>query len=184
MNEKLSCEDFKRVDKLGKILSNAIPRQLLLQFMKKNNHSDVLMMKKMMSEIDTKNSITHGTLIASNALMNAFTTNDSFLRDNLDWVAKATNWNRFSATASVGVIHQGNTKDAEEILLPYINGQGGNSSPYSTAGAYYAYGIIHANNYSDEAKEFLMNGYRNSGNDENIQHGVSLGLGLVSMGTQ
>ena len=43
--------------------------------------------------------------------------------------------------------------------------------------------MIHANQYSKEAVEFLSNGFKNSGNNETIQHGISLGLGLVSMAT-
>lgn len=52
--------------------------------------------------------------------MNAYTTNDSFLRDNLSWASLATNWNRFNATASLGVIHMGNKKEAMQILQPYF----------------------------------------------------------------
>jgi hypothetical protein len=29
-----------------------------------------------------------------------------YLRDNLDWLARATNWAKFTATASLGVIHK------------------------------------------------------------------------------
>ena len=38
--------------------------------------------------------------------MHCGTTSDSFLRDNLDWLKRATNWAKFTATASLGVIHQ------------------------------------------------------------------------------
>lgn len=44
--------------------------------------------------------------------MHCGTTSDQFLRDNLDWLAKATNWAKFTATASLGVIHK---------VLFYIN---------------------------------------------------------------
>jgi len=81
------------------------------------------------------------------------------------------------------MIHMGNEKEAEDILSPYINGTGPQSSPFSTSGAYYAYGLINANRYSNEKFLYLQNGFRNSGNNENIQHGVCLGLGLVSMAT-
>ena len=76
----------------------------------------------------------------------AYTTNDSFLQDNLSWVAQAKNWNRFNATASLGLIHSGNQKEALTILNPYFTGAGipnQQNSPYSTAGAYFAYGLIH-----------------------------------------
>ena len=48
--------------------------------------------------------------------MNAYTCNDSFLRDNIQWAALATNWNRFNATATLGMIHIGNKKEAQSIL--------------------------------------------------------------------
>lgn len=114
--------------------------------------------------IGTKNSMLHMSTIWMNGIMNAYTTNDSFLRDNLQWTATATNWNRFSATASLGMIHMGNKEKALEILNPYLNGAGEHtSSPYSTAGAYYAYGMIHANQYNADHLNFYMEGYRNSG---------------------
>jgi len=72
--------------------------------------------------IDPKKSMLHMSTIWMNGIMNAYTTNDSFLRDNLQWTAASTNWNRFSATASLGMIHMGNAGKALEILNPYLNG--------------------------------------------------------------
>lgn len=183
VDEKLKGSNHNRVSSLSSIIKNEVPRKLSLQFLKKNNHTDMLLLKNLMNDVGTKNSITHGACVWANGIMNAMTTNDTFLRENLNWVAKATNWSRFNATASIGMIHMGNLKEAEEILSPYINGTGPQSSPYSTSGAYYAYGLIHANQYSDSSVEYLKNGFRNSGNNENIQHGICLGLGLVSMAT-
>ena len=119
--------------------------------------------------------------------MNAYTTNDTFLKDNLAWVGQATNWNRFNATASLGLIHGGNKKDALTILNPYFSGAASaeqQNSPYTTAGAYFAYGLIHQNQYSQELVNYFLDGYRNSGQNEAVQHGVSLGLGLVGMATK
>lgn len=118
--------------------------------------------------VGPKSTILHGATIWSNAMMNAYTTNDSFLKDNMSWVAQATNWNRFNATASLGIIHSGNKKDAMSILQPYFSGVGSGSndamsSPYSTAGAYFAYGLIHQNCYAEETVNYFMDGYRNSG---------------------
>lgn len=71
------------------------------------------------------------------------------MKDNLSWAGAATNWNRFNATATLGVIHMGNKKEALNILNPYfhggVGGDQGNPSPYQTAGAYYAYGLINSN---------------------------------------
>ena len=184
VNGALKCEDYKKVDQLSKILKNEISYKHTLQFLKKNNHTDMLLLKRLQTEVGEKNSITHGALVWANGIMNAATTNDSFLRDNLDWVAKAINWGRFTATSSIGVIHMGNKAKADEVLQPYISGQQDQKSiPFQTGGAYYAYGLIHANQYSKESVEYLTNGFKTGGNDEIIQHGLSLGLGLVSMAT-
>ena len=169
---------------LKRILSGEVPRQHKLQFLKKNNHTDMLLIKRMKEAIGEKNSVAHGACVWANAIMNCMTTNDSFLRDNLNWVGRATNWARFAATASIGVIHIGNTSKALELLNPYLVGGGGdNSSPYSTSGAYYAYGMIHVNQFAPDSVQFLVNAFRNSGNNENIQHGICLGLGLIAMAT-
>lgn len=145
---------------------------------------------KMKASIGVKSTINHSAVIWANGIMNAYTTNDSFLRDNISWAAKATNWSRFNATATLGVIHMGNKKEAMAVLQPYFsggNGAGGAeqqaASPFSTAGAYYAYGLINSNHHSQESVDFLLEGFRNSGQNESIQHGVCLGLGLVEMAT-
>jgi len=103
--------------------------------------------------------------------MNAYTTNDTFLKDNLLWVAQATNWNRFNATAALGIIHGGNKKDALKILEPYFSGAAApeqGNSPYTTAGAYFAYGLIHQNQHTEELVNYFLDGYRNSGGNEAI----------------
>ena len=41
-------------------------------------------------------------------------------RDNLDWLAKATNWAKFTATASIGVIHQGHETNALKLMSSYL----------------------------------------------------------------
>lgn len=109
----------------------------------------------------------HSATIWMNGMMNAYTTNDAFIKDNMTWVSQATNWNRFSATASLGMIHMCNASQANEVLEPYLNGGAGagqgQTSPYATAGAYFAYGLIHANQHSQDTTNFFMDGYRNSG---------------------
>jgi 26S proteasome regulatory subunit N2 len=90
--------------------------------LKKNNHTDIQIINGIKKCIGPKSSILHGATIWSNAMMNAYTNNDTFLKDNLLWVSQATNWNRFNATASLGIIHGGNKKDALEILNPYFSG--------------------------------------------------------------
>ena len=168
-------------------MKGEIRDKLYLQFLKKNNHTDVQIIQSIKKAIGPKNSILHGAAIWANSMMNAYTTNDTFLQDNIPWVGQATNWNRFSATASLGIIHSGNKKDAMKILNPYFTGAltpEQQNSPYMTAGAYFAYGLIHQNQYSREITQYFLDGYRNSGQVEAVQHGVSLGLGLVAMASK
>ena len=175
----------ERLTQITSILKGEIRDRLYLQFLKKNNHTDISIINTIKKVIGPKSSILHGATVWSNAMMNAYTTNDTFLKDNLQWVSQATNWNRFNATASLGIIHSGNKKDALEILNPYFHGSPEQpSSPYSCAGAYFAYGLINQNQHSQELVNYFLDGYRNSGQNEAVQHGVSLGLGLVGMATK
>lgn len=176
---------MERLSQITKILSGEIRDRLYLQFLKKNNHTDVQIIQAIKKSIGPKNSILHGAAVWSNAIQNAFTTNDTFLLDNQQWVGQSKFWNRFNATASLGLIHAGNTKNALEILNPYFNGMAGEqASPYMTAGAYFAYGLINQNQFSQDLVKYFQDGYRNSGQNEAVMHGVSLGLGLVSMATK
>jgi len=84
-----------------------------------------------------RNSVCHNACVIANGFMHCGTTIDQFLRwglrsfvlsvvysqsfsithnccllrrDNLDWLSRATNWAKFTATASLGVIHKGHEK--------------------------------------------------------------------------
>lgn len=186
--EDSTLKDYReRFGQINKILSGEIRDRLYLQFLKKNNHMDMAIIQNIKKCIGQKSSILHGAAVWSYGMMNAFTTNDTFLKDNMSWVGQLTNWNRFNATASLGVIHGGNKKEALEVLNPYFTGAAApdqQNSPFTTAGAYFAYGLIHQNQYSQELVNYFLDGYRNSGQNESVQHGVSLGLGLVAMATK
>ena len=93
---------------LQQVLRGEVRDRLNLQFLKKNNNTDMVLISKTKDVIGNRNSMLHSATIWMNGLMNAHTTNDTFLKDNLQWTSQATNWNRFSATASLGMIHMGN----------------------------------------------------------------------------
>ena len=67
-----------------------------LSFLHKYADSDRLIMdhlKKILEERGGgRNSVYHNCAIVTHSYLNAGTTNDSFLRDNLDWMKKASNW--------------------------------------------------------------------------------------------
>lgn len=86
----------------------------------------------------------HGAAVVTHGYMNAGTTTDTFLRENLEWLGRASHWAKFTATASLGVVHKGHVKESMNLLQPYLPQGGISASPYSEAGALYALGLIHA----------------------------------------
>ncbi|KAH9288256.1 hypothetical protein KI387_032373 [Taxus chinensis] len=173
----------ERLAKIKGILSGATPIHLLLQFLYSHNRSDLLILKTIKQSVEMRNSVCHSATIYANALMHAGTTADTFLRENLEWLSRATNWAKFSATAGLGVIHRGHLQQGRSLMAPYLpqNGATGGGSPFSEGGALYALGLIHAN-HGEGIKPFLRESLRNT-SVEVIQHGACLGLGLAALGT-
>ncbi|KAH7857106.1 hypothetical protein Vadar_009047 [Vaccinium darrowii] len=173
----------ERLAKIKGILSGETSIQLTLQFLYSHNKSDLLILKTIKQSVEMRNSVCHSATIYANAIMHAGTTVDTFLRENLDWLSRATNWAKFSATAGLGVIHRGHLQQGRSLMAPYLpqSGAGGGGSPYSEGGALYALGLIHAN-HGEGIKQFLRDSLRST-NVEVIQHGACLGLGLAALGT-
>ncbi|AAF40455.1 putative armadillo-like helical, 26S proteasome regulatory subunit RPN2 [Arabidopsis thaliana] len=173
----------ERLTKAKGILSGETSIQLTLQFLYSHNKSDLLILKTIKQSVEMRNSVCHSATIYANAIMHAGTTVDTFLRENLDWLSRATNWAKFSATAGLGVIHRGHLQQGRSLMAPYLpqGGAGGGGSPYSEGGALYALGLIHAN-HGEGIKQFLRDSLRST-SVEVIQHGACLGLGLAALGT-
>ncbi|GMH20299.1 hypothetical protein Nepgr_022140 [Nepenthes gracilis] len=172
-----------RLSKMKGVLSGETSIQLTLQFLYSHNKSDLLILKTIKQSVEMRNSVCHSATIYTNAIMHAGTTVDTFLRENLDWLSRATNWAKFSATAGLGVIHRGHLQQGRSLMAPYLpqTGAGGGGSPYSEGGALYALGLIHAN-HGEGIKQFLRDSLH-SADVEVIQHGACLGLGLAALGT-
>ncbi|KAL5542574.1 hypothetical protein UlMin_010284 [Ulmus minor] len=190
MTEESSCEPdpseviySERLTKIKGILSGETSIQLTLQFLYSHNKSDLLILKTIKQSVEMRNSVCHSATIYANAIMHAGTTVDTFLRENLDWLSRATNWAKFSATAGLGVIHRGHLQQGRSLMAPYLpqGAAGGGGSPYSEGGALYALGLIHAN-HGEGIKQFLRDSLRST-NVEVIHHGACLGLGLAALGT-
>ena len=108
---------------------------------------------------------------------------------------------KFSATASLGVIHAGHITEAMHLLEPYLppnpadDGDGGGGAVVSPSGGYaeggslYALGLIHGSHPGSSAEkrketaDFLRTHLRASHANEVISHGAALGVGLTSMGS-
>ncbi|KAI5458240.1 armadillo-type protein [Mariannaea sp. PMI_226] len=165
------------------ILDGSKTIRLNLEFLYRNNRTDLSILNKVRDSLEGRSSIFHTAVTFCNAFMNQGTTNDKFFRDNLEWLGKAVNWSKFTATAALGVIHRGNLSQSRKLLEPYLPRQGGLSggSIFSQGGALYAYGLIHAN-HGAEALEYLKTQFSQA-EEEVVQHGGALGLGIAGMAT-
>ncbi|KAL1935717.1 hypothetical protein VTP01DRAFT_4857 [Rhizomucor pusillus] len=168
--------------KVRSILSGEETIRLNLEFLYRNNHADLLILKNTKNALDSRNSIYHSAVTFANAFMHAGTTSDEFLRQNLEWLSRATNWSKFSATAALGVIHKGQLARSMDLLSPYLPQEGATGgSVYSEGGSLYALGLINAN-HGAGVLDYLNNALKNS-QSEVIQHGACLGLGVAGMAT-
>lgn len=136
----------ERWQKLKRILSDNLDIDLTLNFLFKQSHADISVLQDIKTAIEGRSNVLHNATVMAHAYMNAGTTRDNFLRDNLEWLGKAKNWAKFMAVASIGVVHKGHVHESMTLLQPYLpQGAQRSSSPYSEAGALYALGLIHAN---------------------------------------
>jgi 26S proteasome regulatory subunit N2 len=182
IEEKYTDKQLGVFDRIRKILDGSETIRLNLEFLYRNNHTDLSILNKVRDSLEGRNSIFHTAVTFCNAFMNQGTTNDKFFRDNLEWLGKAVNWSKFSATAALGVIHRGNLTQCRKLLEPYLprrTSLGG--SIFSQGGALYAYGLIYAN-HGAEALDYLKEQF-NEAQEEVIQHGGALGLGIAGMAT-
>ena len=105
---------------------------------------------------------------------------------------------KFSATASLGVVHAGHITEAMNLLEPYLpeppseDGEGAvvsSTGGYAEGGSLFALGIIHGSHAGSSAVKrqetaaLLRSHLRASHANEVISHGAALGVGLTSMGT-
>lgn len=97
---------------------------MFLKFLNWHNNTDLVVLDQIRDALQPRNTICHNATVIANALMHAGTTKDTFLRQNLKWLAKATNWAKFTATAGLGVIHKGHIKEGIKLLQPYLPPQG------------------------------------------------------------
>ena len=167
---------------IGAILKGTKSIELNLEFLFRNNHTDVTILNRVKDGLDARNSIFHNAVSFANAFMNAGTTSDVFFRKNLEWLGKAVNWSKFTATAALGVIHRGNLGQGRRLLEPYLPRDAVVAgSVYSQGGSLYALGLIYAN-HGTRVLDYLRDQFRKA-EDEVVQHGGALGLGVAGMAT-
>ncbi|KAE8324945.1 armadillo-type protein [Aspergillus sergii] len=183
---KLSSQSQSAFKNILDILDGIKSIQLNLEFLYRSNKADIAILNKVRDSLEARNSIFHTAVTLSNAFMHAGTTHDKFFRDNLEWLGKAVNWSKFTATAALGVIHRGNLSQGQKLLQPYlprehIAGVGGSGSVYSQGGSLYAFGLIYAN-HGGMAVDLIRDHFKKA-TEEVVQHGGALGLGVAGMAT-
>ena len=180
--KKLGLED--KIKNVDDILTGEISRNIILKTLKKYNHFDLKAMEDIMKLVEKGTALENLGVILTNSFCNSHTGNEEFIKKHMDFVTKATNWARFVATASLGAIHMGNTKNSRQLLRNFLPGGSNASSIYATGGAYYGIGLIHAGTNDQEIMTFLREALNRPGNNkEAVQHGIYLAMGLVAMAT-
>ena len=183
--EPMSTEEKRAFESIGTILQGTKSIELDLEFLYRNNHTDMAILNKIKDSLEARNSIFHTAVTLANAFMHAGTTNDKFFRDNLEWLGKAVNWSKFTATAALGVIHRGNLGQGQKLLEPYLPKDTvlatNTGSMYSQGGSLYALGLIYAN-HETFALGLIREHFRRA-TEEVVQHGGALGLGVAGMAT-
>lgn len=181
----LTAEHKKAFSLIREILLGAKSIELGLEFLFRANKADRAILTKLKTTLEARNSIFHSAVTFANAFMNAGTTSDWFIRENLEWLGKAVNWSKFSVTAALGVIHRGNIGQGQKLLEPYLREAGpqGVSSGYSKGGALFALGLIYTN-HGKHVLGYLHDQLKNATSEEVIQHGAALGVGVAGMATE
>lgn len=103
---------------------------------------------------------------------------------------------KFTATASLGVIHAAHISEAMQLLEPYLpadptesSGASSSSDSYAEGGSLYALGLIHGSSAASDAgkrretAEYLRKHLRASHANEVLSHGACLAVGLTCMGS-
>lgn len=171
----LSDEQKQAYASINDILTGTKSLELNLEFLLRANQSDRHVMTKLKNSLEARNSVFHVATTLSNGFAHSGTTRDWFIRENLDWLQKATNWSKFAVTASLGVIHRGNIGQGQKLMAPYLK-----DSSYSKGGALFGMGLIYAN-HGKHVSDYLFDELKKASTDETIQHGAALGLGVATM---
>lgn len=166
------------------ILSGVPTCDLDITFLYKNKNIDISILNKTKNLLEGRNSIFHSAVTFANAFMHMGTTDDSFFRKNLEWLGKASNWSKFSATAALGVIHKGNLSQGRNILKPYLPDS--NGSAYTKGGSLFALGLIfagHGGETIDYLKLFVDEHGNSAGSADSdvMLHGACLGSSVAGM---
>ncbi|KAK7867962.1 hypothetical protein R5R35_004963 [Gryllus longicercus] len=182
-NSQSTTEEKKKHEERTKniisILSGEVTVQLYLQFLSRNNNSDMFILSQ--TKEHARASICHNATVIANAFMQTGTTSDEFLCDNLKWLAQVANWGKVTTIGSLGLIHRGREEESVTLLQSYLPEEEHFKSDFVDAGYLYALGLIHAN-HGEKIIPYLQQQLKEASNSM-ARHGGCLGLGLAALGT-
>jgi len=167
--------------RLVRILNGAFADDLYLKILYNQSNHDFVILKNIKDVLPPNIGSLNMAAAAANALMCCGTTIDQFLRDNLKWLAKFRNFDKFLSIAFMGMIHKGHVQEGKSVLQAYLPPAEG---PIAGGGALYALGLIHANNCDYDTSEYMFQQLLDSESNEILRHGAILGNALISIGTQ
>ncbi|KAJ3616975.1 hypothetical protein Zmor_008899, partial [Zophobas morio] len=169
----------ENLDRALSILSGKVTINIHREFLFRNNKTDLLILYNYKQSCGIS-AVCHNAIVLAHAYMQAGTTDHKFLQENLEWLGRAQNWAKFSATATLGVIHRGQIRNSRNILSSYLP-RGNTSSIYTEGGSLFAYGLIHANHGDDVRGDLLE--YLKESSVVEVLHGASLGVGAAMIAT-
>ena len=166
---------------LSAILTRNKLLNFYLNFLFKNNNTDIHIIVKLKETWKQTKMLAHSSVVCSYSFMFAGTGDDNFYRNNTNWFSNGRKWAQFTTIAAVGAIHIGHLQSAQVVLGPFL---AKGTPPYALGGGLYALGLIYAN-YSWETNviDIMINNITSTKNSV-IKHGGCLALGLISMGSQ
>lgn len=176
------------------ILEGRTQREINFTALKHLDKTDPQYIKQIHTAVDSKKSVAHTAVIFCNSILNAGTSNDQFIKDNIDWAQKSQLWQRFSSLASLGMVHQGQPEQAKQVFATHLpkaasaaNAPGA-ATPnyYSNGGALYGIGLMHQGTRDAETLKYLTEIITDpqQNKHEPILHGACLALGLVGLASE
>ena len=171
------------MEDLQSIITRRHLLDLYLNFLFKNNKSDIHVIVALKETLDASKMLVHSSVIIAYSFMFAGTGDDNFYRNNTQWFSNGKKWAQFITIAAVGAIHIGHLKAALQVLHPFLT----NTTPaFALGGCLYALGLIYANYSWDthvlEIVKDRLTDHKPS--SVAVKHGGCLALGLIAMGSQ
>ncbi|KAL7672402.1 hypothetical protein ACOME3_007289 [Neoechinorhynchus agilis] len=145
---------FNEADRLFRLMNNRQRLSIIFQSLVRHNCASLSLLKQIKD--CTRGTLGQSGIVIANGLMHAGTTCDSFLRDNLEWLSHASCWAKFSATASLGLIHRFHELESLRLMEAYLPRDNASNSPgdspYAEGGGLYAIGLIYAGHEAGELR--------------------------------